>query len=114
MNHNLHQGLHKYQYGELPSLPSMPHLEPQFAGHAVKGIGLEGASFGSTINQMLQKANQTIGAPDALTVKAVTTGKVDIHEVMIAMGKADVAFKLITALTQKVTGAFDKLSSMQV
>lgn len=111
---NLHQGLHKFQYGELPPLPSMPKMQPEFEGHAVKNVGLERASFGTTVNQMLQRANATIGAPDALTVKAVTTGKVDIHEVMIAMGKADVAFKLITAITQKVTGAFDKLSSMQV
>ena len=55
-----------------------------------------------------------MGEPEKLSIEAVKTGNVDIHEVMIALGKSGVAFKLITAMTQKVVGAFDKLSSMQV
>ena len=63
---------------------------------------------------MINRANQTMTTPDHLAIEAVNTGNVDIHEVMIAIGKADVAFKLITAVTQKVVGAFDKLTSLQV
>jgi flagellar hook-basal body complex protein FliE len=33
---------------------------------------------------------------------------------MVALGKSEVAFKLISSLSQKVIGGFEKLVSMQV
>ncbi len=97
-------------YGQLPQMPGMPGLKGQITHNA----GIEGASFGQTLGAVLNKANNVMSEPEKLTIKAVNTGDVDIHEVMIALGKSEVAFKLITAVTQKVVGAFDKLTSMQV
>ena len=62
---------------------------------------------------MVSKANDIMAEPENLTIDAVTTGNTDIHEVMIAMGKSEVAFKMITAVTQTI-GGFDKLTSMQI
>lgn len=101
-------------YGKMPMPPGMPDLGKQLYGHVGKSDSINTASFGDTVREMLNKANATMGKPEQLTIEAVKTGKVDIHEVMIALGKSGVAFKLITAVTQKVVGAFDKLSSMQV
>jgi flagellar hook-basal body complex protein FliE len=101
-------------YGNMPMPPAMPDAGKQLYGHVSSTDSLNGASFGDTIRHMIGKASETIGSPDALAIESVKTGKIDIHEVMIALGKAGVAFKMITAVTQKVVGAFDKLSSMQV
>lgn len=93
----------------------MPPSAPQrLYGQVQAGDRVGGASFGDTVSQMLGKANNIMAQPENLSIEAVKTGKVDIHEVMIALGKSEVAFKLITAMTQKVVGAFDKLTSMQV
>lgn len=101
-------------YGQLPSLPKVPGAPKLLYGHIQAGDQVSGLSFGDTISQMINRANATMAAPEQLSIEAVKTGKVDIHEVMIALGKSEVAFKLITAMTQKIVGAFDKLTSMQV
>ena len=92
-------------YGVIPKAPLHGHVEKTNIG---------GASFGETLSNMLGEANTLMSAPERLSIEAVTTGNVDIHEVMIALGKSEVAFKLITAVTQKTVGAFDKLTSMQI
>ncbi len=114
MNSFSQQGFKMQGYGSMPMPPGLPDAQKQLYGHVSASDQVSSASFGDTITQMLNKANATLGKPEQLTIEAVKTGKVDIHEVMIALGKSGVAFKLITAVTQKIVGAFDKLSSMQV
>ena len=100
-------------YGQIPGLPTMPN-QPGLEGHVIKTDQVGGQSFGETIGSLINKANTTMARPEQLSIEAVQTGNVDIHEVMIALGKSEVAFKLITSVSQKVIGAFDKLTSLQV
>ena len=101
-----------YDYGFIPKVPG---LDNPNVGINVGGDGkVEGKTFGETVTSLLNKTNQTLGQPEALSIRAVETGDVDIHEVMVALGKSEVAFKLTTAITQKIIGAFDKLTSLQV
>ena len=102
------------QYGFIPT-PNSPLTPPQPTIHGAAEINVvEGQSFGETLTSMLGKANNIMAAPEQLSIEAVTTGNVDIHEVMVALGKSEVAFKLISSLTQKVVGGFEKLVSMQI
>jgi flagellar hook-basal body complex protein FliE len=101
-------------YGKIPKLPEIPQPGQKLYGHISLGNAVEGKSFSETLGSMLNKVNGVMGEPEKLSIEAVTTGRVDIHEVMIALGKSEVAFKLLTAITQKTVGAFDKLTSMQV
>ncbi len=102
------------QYGFIP-MPSSPITPPKPTIHGAAEINVvEGQSFGETLTSMLGKANDVMAAPEKLSIEAATTGNVDIHEVMVALGKSEVAFKLISSLTQKVVGGFEKLVSMQV
>jgi flagellar hook-basal body complex protein FliE len=94
-------------YGKVPGVPGLE-------GYVSAGQEIKGASFGQTLSGIINNSNKIIGEPEAMTIESVKTGKVDIHEIMIASGKADVAFKLVTAVTQKIVGAFDKLTSLQV
>ena len=100
-------------YGSVPGLPNIPN-QPNLEGHVVKTDKVQGMSFGETVGQLINKANDTMAKPERLSIEAIQTGNVDIHEVMIALGKSEVAFKLITSVSQKVIGAFDKLTSLQV
>lgn len=107
-----------HSYGKIPMPPGMEADKKSLYGHVTNTnnqVGrISGTSFGDTVTSMIGKANDMMGKPEALSIKAIETGKVDIHEVMIALGKSEVAFKLISSLTQKMVGAFDKLTSMQV
>lgn len=100
-------------YGQIPGLPAQPKPSG-LEGGVSKTDQVAGKSFGETIGNLLNKANNTMAQPERLSIEAVQTGNVDIHEVMIALGKSEVAFKLISSVSQKVIGAFDKLTSLQV
>ena len=103
-----------HNYGFIPMpVEGIKVPKPTITGAAEYNL-VEGQSFGQTLTNILGKANETIGAPQQLTIDAVTKGNVDIHEVMVALGKSEVAFKLISSLSQKVIGGFEKLVSMQV
>ena len=102
------------QYGFIP-MPKAPLTPPKPTLHGAAEYNVvEGQSFGQTLTGMLGKANDIMGAPEKLSIEAATTGQVEIHEVMVALGKSEVTFKLISSLTQKVVGGFEKLVSMQV
>ena len=62
----------------------------------------------------------SIGEVDRLTKEAdqsmqeMALGKMDIHEAMIAMEKANIAFRLMVQVRNKVIGAYEEIMRMQV
>ncbi len=60
-----------------------------------------------SVNELQHKANQAI---DALA----TGQQTDIHNTMIAMQKAEVAFKLIMQIRNKVISAYDTIMRTQI
>jgi flagellar hook-basal body complex protein FliE len=64
--------------------------------------------------------SDSIGEVDRLTKEAdqsmqeMALGKVDIHEAMIAMEKANIAFRLMVQVRNKVIGAYEEIMRMQV
>jgi flagellar hook-basal body complex protein FliE len=64
--------------------------------------------------------NDSIGEVDRLTKEAdqslqeMALGKVDIHEAMIAIEKANIAFRLMVQVRNKMIGAYEEIMRMQV
>ena len=64
--------------------------------------------------------SDSIGEVDRLTkeadrsVQEMALGKVDIHEAMIAMEKANIAFRLMVQVRNKMIGAYEEIMRMQV
>lgn len=85
-----------------------------FKGHVVKTQGLEGPSFKQVMGNTLNQVNTVVSAPDALMQQAVTTGNVDVHEVMIANSKAELAVNLTAQFTTKVVQAYDRILQIQI
>lgn len=75
---------------------------------------VEGPSFGQTLGKMVESINQTAAAPDALMRDAMTTGSVDVHDVMIANAKAELALTVTTQVATKIVQAYDKILQIQL
>ena len=95
----------------IPGIPQIPQMQMQLKGQV--NIG-EGGSFGDVLSQALGKVNNMMNKSEQLTEAAVTTGKVNLHEVMIAMAEEDVAIGLTTQVAGKFISTIEKLTQMQV
>jgi len=81
---------------------SKPASEPQkgdFGTHLKNAIG--------EVNDLQQKADQAIQ-------QLVGEGKGDIQDTMIALEKADVSFRLMMQIRNKVLEAYQEIMRMQV
>ena len=74
----------------------------------------EKVSFQDTVGKMLNQVNETAAAPDALMHDAMTTGTVDVHDVMVANAKAELLLSVTTQVATKVVQAYDKILQIQI
>ena len=73
----------------------------------------ESASFGSMLARSLNEVTHLQAAADD-AVENLTTGmQKDIHETMIALEKADVAFQLLMQVRNKIISAYETIMRMQ-
>ena len=91
---------------QLPQAPIVPLLKGQ--------INSSGGNFGDILTGMLGNVNKMMNKSEQLTEAAVTTGKVDLHEVMIAMAEEEIALGLTTQVAGKFISTVEKLTQMQV
>lgn len=94
----------------VPQMPQMPQI-PVLKGAISTG---DGAKFGDILAGMLGKVNNIMNKTEQLTEAAATTGKVNLHEVMIAMAEEEIALGLTTQVAGKFISTVEKLTQMQV
>lgn len=90
------------------------NFSADMTGHIQKTGAVEGPSFQNIIADTLNQVNHTVQKPDALLHQSMTTGNVDIHEVMIANAKAELAVNITAQFTTKIVQAYDKILQIQV
>ena len=88
-------------------------IQPTDTTQRVGGTGVF-ESFSNVLQQALQDVNQVHLAADADAQKLVAGGDVDIHQVMIGMEKANVAFGLTLQVRNKLVEAYQEIMRMQV
>jgi flagellar hook-basal body complex protein FliE len=71
-------------------------------------------SFKDTMANMIQDTNKTLALPDELMQQSLAGGNVDIHDVMIANTKADIAVNLYSQVATKVIQGYDRIQQIQV
>ena len=74
----------------------------------------DSASFGQMLKQSLGEVNQLQKEADKAIDGLATGQNTDIHNTMIAMEKADVAFRLLMQIRNKVVTAYETIMRMQV
>lgn len=95
----------------LPGMPELPQIPMPLKGKITAG---DGAQFKDVFTSMLGKVNSMMNKSEQLTEAAVTTGKVNLHEVMIAMAEEEVALGITTQVAGKFISTIEKLTQMQV
>jgi flagellar hook-basal body complex protein FliE len=85
-------------------------------GMDIKKIGAEeeSASFANTLTESLDKVNDLQKEADK-AIEDFATGKTrNIHETMIAVNKADLAFRLTMQVRNKIVEAYQEVMRTQI
>ena len=78
------------------------------------GAETEGPSFADTLAQSLDKVNTLQKDADVAIQDFVAGDTRNIHETMIAVGKADLAFRLTMQVRNKIVEAYQEVMRTQV
>lgn len=70
--------------------------------------------FKDVMTGMVKELDKTVKAPDQVLQDALLGNGADVHDVMIAMSKAEVGINIATQITTKVIQAYEKVMSIQV
>lgn len=92
---------------------------PELAGLRAPGAKpLAGAkseqSFAAVLENSLVEVNRLQHQADAAITAFATGEKVSLHETMIAMEQADVSFRLMMQVRNKIVEAYQEIMRMQV
>ena len=71
-------------------------------------------SFGELLMESINKVNDLQKAADVSIEKLVTGKSKNIHETMLAVEKADIAFRTMNQLRMKVIESYREIMKMQV
>ncbi len=95
----------------LTGLPVVPVTQP--TSPTVPGGGDEGGGFGSVLKGAMEQAGQLDKNAQQQIGELLQGDRQDIHNVMIAVEKADVTFQLMMQLRNKILNAYQEVSKMQ-
>ena len=73
-----------------------------------------GVNFKSVLASTIGQVNQTVQQPDALLKQLMSGGNVDIHDVVMANTKAELAVTLTSQVLTKMIQAYDRVSQIRV
>ena len=94
-------------------LDSWGYNIPSARMNRVEEVGT--ADFSSVMSGLVENLNTQMEAPDNLLKDAMMGSQnVDIHDVMTAMSKAEIAVSVATTVTGKVIQAYDKIMQLQI
>jgi len=71
-------------------------------------------TFSDVMTGLVKEVDSTVKAPDQVLESAMLGTGADIHDVMIAMSKAEVGLNVATQMTTKVIQAYEKIMAIQV
>jgi flagellar hook-basal body complex protein FliE len=90
----------------LPSFPGTEATRPTASSNAGEG-------FGSTLKNAINQVNDLGDNSDQKVTELLQGDRSDIHNVMIAVEKADIAFQLMMQVRNKIVNAYQEVSKLQ-
>jgi len=101
------------------SMGSIPQINSgfvsPFGASSMEGIDTpQKGSFKNIMSNMAGNLNASVNAPDQMLKDSVAGNGVDIHDVIIAMNKAEIGVNVATQLTTKIVQSYEKIMAIQV
>jgi len=88
-------------------------IEQAFPAQAGKAAS-PATDFGKLMEDMVGKVNTLQQSADASIQNMATGGTTGLHEVMLAVEKANISFQLLTQVRNKAVEAYQEVMRMQV
>jgi flagellar hook-basal body complex protein FliE len=79
----------------------------------VGGPGKSGGGFGATLRTAINQVNDLSQDSQEQVTGLLQGDRQDLHNVMIAVEKADIAFQLMMQVRNKIVNAYEEVSKMQ-
>lgn len=76
--------------------------------------GKGNGSFQNILSDAFDEAKQTQQEADQLTARLVSNEPVDLHDVMIATEKADIALQMVLQVRNKLVEAYQEVMRIQI
>jgi len=102
------------QLGMQNSIQGTMGTNPFMSGSMGSVDAPQKGSFKNVMANMTNDLNATVSAPDQMLQDSVAGNGVDIHDVIIAMNKADIGVNIATQLTTKIVQSYEKIMAIQV
>jgi flagellar hook-basal body complex protein FliE len=91
----------------LPRLQPLAQPQPTAESQPAGG-------FAAVLNNMLESNRQANAAADAAVRDLATGNAQDLHTVTLAVAEADMSFRLILEMRNRLSDAFQEITRMQV
>jgi flagellar hook-basal body complex protein FliE len=99
----------------LSSIGTLPRLQPLVAAAApTDGAAPPATGFATVLNGLLAGNQQANATADAAIRDLATGDAQDLHTVTLAVAQADLSFRLILELRNRLSDAFQEVSRMQI
>lgn len=96
----------------ISNLPAFPNLDQLGSTPAAGADGAEG-NFGTLLKTAINQVEELHGSAAQQVTDLLKGDRSDVHNVMIAVEKADIAFQLMLQVRNKIVSAYQEVSRMQ-
>ncbi len=96
------------------TFPKLERVEKPMVADPQAGGSQKGASFIDNLKEALGNVNESIQQADKATQNFATGKAQNLHDVMIAMEKADLSLRTLTAVRGKVMDAYHEIMKMPI
>ena len=97
----------------LNSLYNLNNILPSSVGNGVEN-NLGTQSFSNMVKQKLEEVNSLQKQADQLTENFLAGEQVEIHQMLIAMEKVDLALRELVEIKNKMVEAYKQVTNMQI
>jgi flagellar hook-basal body complex protein FliE len=96
----------------ISNLPAFPNVD-QLGSTPASGVNEGDGNFGSVLKNAINQVEELHGSAEQQITDLLKGDRSDVHNVMIAVEKADVAFQLMMQVRNKIVSAYQEVSRMQ-
>jgi flagellar hook-basal body complex protein FliE len=98
----------------VPLAPSAPAKGAATGGEGAADAAPKAGSFGDVLRSSLAQVNSLQQEADAAIQSLATGGTSTLHDTMLAIQKAELSFKLMMQVRNKIVEAYQEVLRMQV